>query len=63
MRCKYQMLLNLCIGLKIGLLNHGKASLGGLVLNDGDLSIDGITILPQGFEFGLYVGKDLLAVG
>lgn len=57
------MLLNLRIGLEKGLLNHGKAPLGGLVLDDGDLSVNGVTVLPQGFEFGLDVGKDLLAVG
>ena len=63
MRCHYQMLLDLCISLQKGFFNHGKAPLGGLVLNDSDLSVDGITVLPQRFEFGLDVGQDLLAVG
>lgn len=63
MRRQCQMLLYLCISLEKGFFDHGKASLGGLVLNDSDLSVDGVTVLPQGFEFGLDVGKDLLAVG
>ena len=63
MRWQYQTLLNICISLKKDLLNHGKASLRSLVLNDSDLSINGVTVLPQRFEFGLDVGKDLLAVG
>lgn len=57
------MLLYLRISLEKGFLYHGKTSLGGLVLNDSDLSVDGVTVLPQGFEFGLDVCQDLLAVG
>lgn len=49
------VLLYAAVGLEEGLLDHGVAALGGLVLDDGDFAVDWVAVLSERLVFRLDV--------